>query len=177
MRPAPQMSFGARTGTRLERPITRSTVIAAAVAVVLVVGGFVTCAIGLDHRSDIRAAENDRRAVAAQAADAVVHVFSVSDESWRQDRRTAKSYLTEPMSTSIAPALEAGPPGGVRSVEWEALHTAPVDVDGDSATALVVARVRLTPRDGQVRTADRTVQASLTRVGDQWLMAGMDELR
>ncbi|MCF8605347.1 hypothetical protein L5I01_18505, partial [Gordonia sp. HY442] len=61
---------------------------------------------------------------------------------------------------------------------WEATDTATVDVDvdGDSATALVVARVTVTPRGRAAETADRTVQASLTRVDDRWLLAGMDEL-
>lgn len=161
---------------RLERPISRATLLTALAAVALLVAGFVTCVVGLDHRSDVRAAESDRGAVSAQAGEAVAHVFSVSEGTWQQDRRTAKTYLAEPMSTSLAPALAVGPPNGVVSVAWEATDTATVDVDGDSATALVVARVTVTPRGRAAETADRTVQASLTRVDDRWLLAGMDEL-
>ncbi|MCF8570235.1 hypothetical protein L5G32_08140 [Gordonia sp. HY002] len=161
---------------RLEQPSTRVTLLAALAAVALLVAGFVTCVVGLDHRSDVRAAESDRGAVSAQAGEAVAHVFSVSEGTWQQDRRTARTYLAEPMSTSLAAALAAGPPDGVVSVAWEPLDTATVDLDDDSATALVVARVTVTPRGSAVQTADRTVQASMTRIDDRWLLTGMDEL-
>ncbi|MGO3327723.1 hypothetical protein [Gordonia sp. (in: high G+C Gram-positive bacteria)] len=162
--------------TRLEQPITRTTILAATAAVVLLVAGFAVCVVGLDHRSNVRAAESDRGAVSSQAGEALAHVFSVSEGTWRQDRQEARTYLAEPMSTSLAPALAVGPPDGVVSVSWEVLDTAAVDVDGDSATALVVARVRVTPRGSAVQTTDRTVQASLAKVDDRWLLSGVDEL-
>ncbi|WOC11582.1 hypothetical protein [Gordonia sp. MP11Mi] len=163
--------------SRLERPVTRNTLIGVAVAVVVLVGAFVVCVAGLDHRSDARTAATARDTVSEQAADAVAAVFSVSEKTWRHDRQAAKTHLADPMSTSLASALARGPAEGVISVEWEPQHAATVDIDQDTATAIVVARVTVTSRRGPPQTADRTVQTSLRRVEGRWLVTGMDELR
>ncbi|MFC3243388.1 hypothetical protein ACFOJ6_14735 [Gordonia humi] len=104
-------------------------------------------------------------------------MFSVSARTWREDRRAAREHLAPPLSTTLREALNSGPPTGVDSVAWEPLRRATVDVDGDAATALVVARVSVTPSGAPEQVVERTVQASLVRVDGRWLLAGLDELR
>lgn len=162
---------------RLERRITRATVLGMVAACIALVVALTVCVLGLAHRSDVRAAASDRNAVSAQAGDAVAAVFSVSEKTWQRDRQAAKVFLAEPMSTALASALAGGPSAGVVSVDWSPQHAATVDVDGDTATALVVARVTVTPRDGDPQTAQRTVQTTLRRVDGRWLLTGLDELR
>ena len=162
---------------RLERPVTRITLIGVVVAFVVLVGAFAVCVVGVDHRSDARAAAAARDTVSEEAADAVAAVFSVSEKTWRQDRQKATTYLAEPMSTSLASALAGGPAAGVVSVDWEPQHAATVDVDADTATVIVVARVTVTPRGKPPQTANRTVQTSLRCVDGRWMVTGMDELK
>ncbi|MFT3716952.1 MAG: hypothetical protein QM774_13710 [Gordonia sp. (in: high G+C Gram-positive bacteria)] len=164
---------------RLDRRWRRrsSPVIWTAAAVAAVVIAAVVAGTALAWRSPVaeRAATSD--ALAGQAGTIVADVFSADASTWTADRERARALMAEPFASSVAAGLTGQPPAGVASVRWEPLTSGVVSVDEHAGTAVVVARVVVTPTAGQPETRVKSVNADFVHTDGRWLLSGVDELR
>ncbi|ALG86964.1 hypothetical protein ACH46_16030 [Gordonia phthalatica] len=135
------------------------------------------CVTSLDAR-DTDSRTLDARAALQDKAGAIVSdVFSVDARSWTSDRETARTLVAPPLSVASSKALSGPPPAGATSVNWVPQNVAVTWADDSGGEALIIVRVTVTSRSGLSESRVKSVQASFTRSGDQWLLSGLEELQ
>lgn len=128
------------------------------------------------HQRDDRLATN-RAEVEQQAGPLVAQVFSAKVEESDQDRKRARSLVTDEFAQQYAQILDPDADSApTSSLTWTPVHTGVSAVTADHADAVVSATVTQVGANAEPSTHTRVLDVRLERSGDEWKLARADEV-